>query len=610
MTLPLIPRETFFGNPERVAPRISPDGRRLLYLAPRDGVLNVWIREADGAERPLTGDRHRGIQLAGWSPDGTQVVVFQDTDGDENFHVRVVPVEGGEPRDLTPVAGARVGGLWAPLDVSDTILIAFNERDRRAFDLHSLNLRTGERRLVLANDFGASRLLPDAQLRPRIAVVPTPDGGSKMTHLAPGATEWADLLRFGPDEASGTWPIGFAADGVTLFLSSSMGSDCGQLRAIDTTTGKERVLAEEPGCDLAEVLFHVQTRRVRAAGFERERRSWQVLDPDIARDIDTLRRARPGDLSVLSESRDDAVWVVGWSQDRGSDAYALWERGPQKLTPLFSARPALDSLPLAGMSPVTFPARDGLALHGYLTLPVDAPRPLPAVVLVHGGPWVRDSWGYRAEVQWLANRGYAVLQVNYRGSTGYGKTFVRASFKQWGAAMQDDVADAALWLVREGIADPAKIAIMGGSYGGYATLAGLVRHPELYACGVALCGPSNLFSFLSSIPAYWESARALMYERIGHPEADERLLRERSPLFHSDRIRVPLLVAQGANDPRVKKAESLQIVEALRTRGHDVAYIEFPDEGHGFVRPANRLRFYAEAERFLARHLGGRCESP
>jgi len=391
------------------------------------------------------------------------------------------------------------------------------------------------------------------------------------------------------------------------------------------------VIAEDPRFDLASVAFHPTEHRAQAAAFTGARREWRVLDDEVRGDFERLLAADDGDLSIVDRTLEDRTWLVAWSHDTGPVSYHLWDRTRRDLQFLFVHRAALVDLPLAPMEPVRFEARDGLELHGYLTRPRFGDAPWPLVLAVHGGPWARDTWGFDPEAQWLANRGYACLQVNYRGSTGYGKSFLAAGDREWGGRMQDDLSDAVLWAVRRGVADPERVAIWGGSYGGYAALAGVTFTPALYRCGVAIVGPSNLLTFLDSVPPYWESFRAMLDRRVGRlpryasgeragqvkdeadlTEAERRelaFLRDRSPLFHADRVRCPMLIAQGANDPRVKKAESDQFVAAMRERGLDVEYVVYEDEGHGFARPENRLDFYRRAERFLARHLGGRCET-
>ncbi len=417
-------------------------------------------------------------------------------------------------------------------------------------------------------------------------------------------------LDLGAEDALTTGAIAFAEDGRRLYVASSVGSNTSELRLLNLEDGREEVVIADPENDLAEAFIHPTTYRAQAVAFAKNRKTWRVLDQSIADDFEALKGIHDGDFTVVNRDHADANWLVAYEQDRGAVAYYAWDRSAQRATFLFSSRPELDRLELARMEPVTFKARDGLTLNGYLSLPHGVePRNLPAVLNVHGGPWARDTWGYDAEAQWLANRGYACLQVNFRGSTGYGKKHINAADREWGGAMQDDLTDAVGWLVERGIADPKRLAIYGGSYGGYAVLSGLTGTPDLFACGVDIVGPSNLITWMNTIPPYWKPFEAMLHRQVGHPVRDEVFLKERSPLFHVDRIRAPLLIAQGKNDPRVKREESLQIRDALRKAGKKVEFIEFPDEGHGFARPENRIRFYALAERFLAEHLGGRCEA-
>jgi dipeptidyl aminopeptidase/acylaminoacyl peptidase len=379
----------------------------------------------------------------------------------------------------------------------------------------------------------------------------------------------------------------------------------------DIASGAEKVLASSPEVDAGEVMVHPRTHAVQAVSFAPGRTHWTVVDPSVRPDFEALERLYDGEFTVVNRDAKDATWLVAYSADRGPIRYYAWDRAARKGTLLFSSQPKLDGLALAEMKPVVIPSRDGLRLHSYLTLPVGVPAAgLPLVLLVHGGPWSRDSWGFDPEVQWLANRGYAVLQVNYRGSTGYGKKFLSAGFRQWGLKMHDDLIDAADWAVKQGIADPKKVAIYGGSYGGYAALAGLAFTPEVFACAVDIVGPSNLKTLISSIPPYWKPLRAMFDVRMGNVDdpKDEALIRNASPLFKADKISRPLLIGQGANDPRVKQAESEQIVAAIEKSQGQATYVVYPDEGHGFARPENRIDFNARAEAFLAACLGGRAE--
>ncbi|MGL4619647.1 MAG: alpha/beta hydrolase family protein, partial [Chroococcidiopsis sp.] len=369
------------------------------------------------------------------------------------------------------------------------------------------------------------------------------------------------------------------------------------------------VIAEDPEYDIDSVIVHPTDRILQAVSFYRDKQEWQILDQSIAADLEAIAQVRSGEYNITSRDLADKTWLVAYITDNGPVYYYTYDRATKSSTLLFSNQPKLEELQLATMQPVSYPARDGLTIHGYLTTPVGIPaKNLPTILLVHGGPWVRDTWGYDPEVQWLANRGYAVLQVNFRGSTGYGKAFLNAGNREWGAKMHDDLIDAVNWLVEQGISDPQKVAIMGGSYGGYAALAGLTFTPEVFAAGVDIVGPSNLITLMQSIPPYWEPMKAMFAHRLGDLEAEPEFLKSRSPLFYCDRIQKPLLIGQGANDPRVKQAESEQIVAAMRQSNRPVEYLLYADEGHGFARPENRLHFYAKAEEFLAKYLGGRFE--
>jgi len=610
---PLIPRQVLFGNPERTAPQLSPDGNHLAYLAPDDrNVLQVWLKGEGGApDRVLTRDEKRGIRGFSWAFDGVHLLYHQDRDGDENFHLYAVEVATGATRDLTPHEGTRSGLLALSPDVPGSLLVTMNLRDRAAFDVHRVALSDGATVLVEENP---GKPLPwifpslcDAKLNVRAAHVPLDDGGSELLVRESAGSAWKSIRRWPLEEIGGV--AGMTRDGKTLYLIDSLGHNTTRLLARDMATGEEKVLAGDPGFDVNYVIHHPRTGVAQAVCFNRDRLEWEVLDSAIGEDIAAVTGFRRGNAWLGNRDLDDRRWVVGYEADDGPGWSFLYDRATRTFTPLFCDRPALDGLTLARMKPASFPSRDGTPLHGYLTLPpgVD-PKGLPAVLDVHGGPWSRDTWGFRNDEQWLANRGYAVLQVNFRGSDGYGKEYLNAGNREWGGRMTEDVVDGARWLVREGIADRARIAIMGVSWGGYATLAGLAFHPAEFAAGVDQVGPSNLFTLFRTIPPYWASAVAMFRKRVGDLESDQDLLRAHSPLFSAQRIRAPLLIGQGANDPRVNRAESEQIVDAMRKAGLPVEYIVYADEGHGLARPENQLHFRARAEEFLARHLGGRCE--
>jgi dipeptidyl aminopeptidase/acylaminoacyl peptidase len=614
---PLIPRRALFGNPERTELRLSPDGRFLSFLAPKDGVLNLWVAPVGDLEAatPMTGDTGRGIRLYTWAWTDEHLLYLQDEGGDENWRLFSVHVGTREVRDLTPLAGVQARVVKLSPKHPYELVVGLNDRVPEYHDLYRLDLRSGERTLLLRND-GFESFLVDDDFRVRFGKKPAPDGGYLL--LKREGNDWRDepFVAVTHEDALSTAAVGLDASGDLLYLLDSRGRNTAALVALDAHTGARTVLFEDPRADVGHVLSHPLTRRVQAAAATYTRTRWGVLDEAVRRDLETLQRASSGEVWVHDRTRDDGLWAVSFERDDAPTAYALYDRHAGVVRPLFSTRPALEGAPLSRMHPVVIPARDGLELVSYLTLPswlaegMRPKLPLPTVLLVHGGPWSRDTWGFNTWHQWLANRGYAVLSPNFRGSTGFGKAFVNAGNLEWGAKMHDDLLDAVAWAVAEGIADPARVAIMGGSYGGYATLAGLAFSPEVFAAGVDIVGPSNLQTLLSTIPPYWAAMVEEMARRVGdhRTEAGRALLWSRSPLRCAANIRRPLLIGQGANDPRVKQAESDQIVAALQEREVPVIYALYPDEGHGFVRPENALSFYALTEAFLAEHLGGRSE--
>ena len=605
---PLIPRAVLFGNPEKAGPQVSPDGKHLAYLAPQDGVLNVWVRTLGSEDdRVVTEDKKRGIRSFFWRLDSAHVLYMQDADGDENYHLYQTEVATKRTEDLTPFPGVRALPLASDPNFPDLLLVSLNRRDPRLFDVYRLDLTTRALVLDTENPGDVAGFSADNALQVRAAQVQLPDGGTEIRVRDTANAPWRVFQTWGPDETGGGI-AGFAPDNKSVLLISSVDSNAARLLETDLATGESRVVAQDPAYDVSGTMQHPKTHALEAVQFVRARREWTALDPAMKEDFAALSAVRDGDWSVVSRDLADKTWIVLYLVDDGAVTYYVYDRPAKAATWLFSSQPALDGYTLSPMQPVEFTARDGMGLHGYLTLPAGLePTNLPLVLLVHGGPWARDVWGYSAGVQMLANRGYAVLQINFRGSTGYGKAYVNAGDREWGAAMHTDLLDGKAWAIAQGYADPAKVAIMGGSYGGYATLAGLAFTPEEFVCGVDIVGPSNLLTLLQTIPSYWEPIVAQFYKRMGRPEETE-FLRSRSPLFSAHQITKPLLIAQGANDPRVKQAESDQIVEAMRAGGLPVEYLVFPDEGHGFARPENSRKFYAAAETFLARYLGGRSE--
>jgi len=617
MSTPIIPRRVLFANPDRAAVRLSPDGEFLTWLAPLDGVLNLWIapRTNLDAARPLTRDTGRGIRIYHWTHTGEHLLYLQDKNGDENWRIHSVDIHSTEARDLTPFEQVQAQVKQLSTRHPDSVVVADNRRDPKWHDLYRIDIRTGDAELLYQNDT-YYRVEVDHDFQLRVATRLEEDGSAQYDYYHQGL--WQPWMTISPEDSLNTEILGFSESNEVLYLIDSRDRNTGAL--VETVPGSDtrNLLAEDRRTDASDVLRHPRTRRPQAVAFIHERKQWQILDPQLDPDFSFLREQSRGEWQVGSRSMDDRFWIVIEEFDDGPTRFSLFDRPNRHLNFLFTNRTNLEGQSLARMHSFTMQARDGLEMVGYYTLPpgigLDASgfpsQPLPMVFNPHGGPWHRNYWGYNAMHQWLANRGYAVLAINFRASTGFGKAFVNAGNREWGGKIIDDQVDAVRWAIDRGIADPEKIAIMGGSFGGYSVLAGLAFHPELYACGIDLVGVANLLTFMRTIPPYWTPFLPLLKARVGDQDTEEgkAMLERQSPVQHVDRIRRPLLVAQGAHDPRVVKAESDQIVEAVRAKGLPVEYLLFPDEGHGFARPENNFAFYAAAERFLAEHLGGRCE--
>ncbi|WP_428940535.1 S9 family peptidase [Fontivita pretiosa] len=630
----LIPRQVLFADPDRSLVRLSPDGRYISYLARHEGVLNIWIAPVDAlsAARPITADRTRGIHNYRWAYTNEHIVYVQDETGQGNFNVHVVDLLGGKDTNLTPnrALNARIKHL-SPAD-PEHVLVAMNDRLASFYDLWRINLRTGQQLPVLLNPGAIEQALVDdfvvdEQMQPRLAICLANDGQQVIFQLGPhkagndpagNAPAPRRFASIPPEDLLSSSPEHFDSSGTTLYFIDSRGTDTAVLKAIDLTNGQERVLAEDSRCDPAALLVHPASKHVQAVEFEYQRPFWKVVDPAIEADLAYLQDVAPGHVTVPSRSLDDRLWLVAYVRDDAATRYYLYDRSARTTQLLFSSRPALDGRRLAKMRPRMIRARDGLELVCYLTVPIQSDgdddglpdRPLPMVLLVHDGPWSRDRWGLNPLHQWLANRGYAVLSVNYRGSTGLGKALANAGDRQWGGRMHEDLIDAVQAMIHARVADPHRIAIMGGGYGGYAALVGLSFTPEVFACGVDLFGPPSLRSLLESIPPYWQPARALWARRVGDPAtpAGKLFLESRSPLERASAIRRPLLIAQGGKDQRVKPADIQQLLGNLQARQVPVTCALYPDERHALDRPQNRMSFLAITEAFLARHLGGRQE--
>jgi dipeptidyl aminopeptidase/acylaminoacyl peptidase len=616
-TIPLIPRQVLLGNPDRVALQLSPDGTHISFIAPDEGVLNVWVAPAGEPEaaRPVTHDRVRGIRMHYWAHTSEDILYLQDSGGDENWHLHRVNLATQEDVDLTPIDGVRA----EIEDIShlhpDEVLVGLNDRDARYHDLYRLNVHTGERTLVFRNDAYAGTVADD-DYRVRLALKFTPTAQVEVYRIDGDQATLDSVIE--AEDSMSTQPIGLDKTGDVVYLIDSRGRDKAALVARTLATGEMRVLGEDSLSDIQGVTQHPTERTIDAYLTDYTKPEWHVLDPAFESDWAHLEKTIEGCLTLVSRTTKDDRWALAAMVDDGPVSYYLFDRSTKETRFLFVNRAEIQGYPLVKMHPVVIAARDGLKLVSYLSLPTGSDptgsgrsaEPVPLVLWVHGGPWHRDRWGLNMDHQWFTNRGYAVLSVNYRGSTGYGKSFLNAANREWAGRMHDDLIDACNWAVKEGITTSDRIAIGGGSYGGWATLVGVTFTPDFFACGVDIVGPSSLVTLLQNVPPYWIPMLPAMTERIGDPNTEEgrAFLLSRSPLTRVDEIRRPLLIGQGANDPRVKQVEADQIVEAMQSRNIPVTYALYPDEGHGFARPENRISFYAIAEAFLSQHLGGRFE--
>lgn len=619
----LISRVALFGDAPRAGALLSPRGDKVAFLAPRDGVSNLWLMSVGALDeaRPVTADAGRGIRDFIWAEDNATLLYLQDAQGDGNARLFAVSAAGGDPRALTP-AGTRAEILGMTAGDPVGVVVSLNQRDAAWPDVFRIDVTTGARTQLERNPGGArgiARYYLDRQAHVRLGMHPTADGGGEMmTRGADG--RWSRLFVVAPDDALSAAPLGFAADGHSFLMLDSTG-DRASLTRVDAATGAKTVIGESARADVSDVWLDPVSGAPHAFAAEYLRPEWRALDPDAQADIDFLDRQLTGDFRVTSRSGDDARWIVVEEAPTTPARTYLYERGDRahrRLSLLFRDRPALEQAPLQAMTPVEINARDGLTLVSYLTLPAGSDangdgrpeQPLPLVVLPHDGPWARDSYGFNALHQWLANRGYAVLSVNFRGSAGFGKPFLNAGNREWGGRMQEDLLDAVQWAVRSHVAQADHVAIAGEGFGGYAALVGMAMTPQQFRCGVSLGGPANLTAMLETLPPAQLAMRDQYYLRVGDPRlADQRqMLRDRSPLWRAGQIRNPLLLALGAHDANAPRSEADQIAFALRARGTGLTYIVLPDEGASLSRTQNRLAFLAIVEHFLGDCLGGRVE--
>jgi len=617
---PLIDRELFFGDPEISGAQISPDGKWIAFIKPFNNVRNIWVKETDAPfenAKPITNDTLRPVSNYFWSRSGKYILYVQDKGGDENFRIYAVnPSDEGTPvppaRDLTPLPKVRAYIYDVPKKTPNEIIIGLNDRKPELHDVYRVNIESGERTLLRENNENVAGWDIDPDGKVRLGQRQTPDGGFEL--LLVDGNKLTAIYKTTSEENFGT--IRFTPDGKSIYITTDKGKiDKQQLELLDLKTFKTKIIEKDPQneVDISGTIFSDKTEKLLATTYLGDRQRIYFKDKQFEKDYKAMMKALPqGEYSIVNMTEDETKWMVSVSSDVDPGSRYIYDTKAGKATLVYKTRPNLPSENLAPMKPIRYKTRDGLTVTAYLTVPkgIEA-KNLPVVMWIHGGPWSRDAWGYSPYPQFLANRGYAVLQPNYRGSTGYGKKFLNAGNKQWGTGtMQHDITDGVKYLIKEGIADPKKVAIGGGSYGGYATLAGLTFTPELYAAGFSIVGPSNIITLLNSIPPYWAPVKKLFAVRVGDMEKPEekKMLEEQSPLNSAKNIKAPLYVVQGANDPRVKKAESDQIVVAARDLGLQVEYMVAPDEGHGFAGRENRLAMVVAMEKFFVKHLGGRAQ--
>lgn len=608
--VPLIPLNVLFGEPQKANAQLSPDGTKLAYLAPHNGVLNIWVKSFDkNNDVVMTNRTGRGIGSYFWTYDCTSLIYSYDVaSGAEEHHLFKLDLLTKTEVDLTPGQKMTAGVLAYSHKHPDKLLIFKNTRDARYFDVYTLDLKTYQLELIEQNPGDVTHYVADNDLQIRGAVKQLPDASRQFFIRTHAHEPWQLLISWSHDDLY-SGPVLFHKDGRTLYLVDSRDSNTAQLVKLDIPTGKKTVLARDDKYDIESAIIHHETHEPILVSFFKDRHETHALDPAFSADLAAMRALDSGDFYISSWTRDYSRCTVSFSKDTGSPCAYLYDRTTKKGTFLFTLQPELDKYTLAPIKPINLCARDGLTLHGYLTCPVNKqPKNLPLVLVVHGGPWARDYWGYDSVTQLLANRGYACLQINFRGSTGYGKKFLNACNQEWGRNMHHDLIDAVNWAIKEGIADKNRIAICGGSYGGYAALCGAAFTPDVFCCAVDLFGVCNILTLFKSMPPHWEQVKAKFKYHVGDPETQEAMLKERSPLFSAHKIKCPLLIIYGGKDIRCPPSEAQQILAALKHNNIQHESLCFENEGHGCVNPDNRIKLMMTAEKFLAQHLGGRCQ--
>lgn len=598
-----IPLRDFFRNPEKTGFKISPDGAHISWLSSYNNRLNIHIRETTGKNiQRITSQTERDITFYFWL-NSEQLAFLQDTGGDENEHLFIAHIETGFTKDVTPFANVKTGIVDELEDEPDFVLIQMNKRNPVFFDVYRLNTKTGEVQMIEENPGNITQWLTDHTGNVRMAI--TTDGvNTSLLYRKNGSKDFENILT--TDFKEGVMPLFFDFENKQVYALSNINRDKMEVVLFDPETAAETaVLFKHDAVDISGVQYSRKRKVITTARFTTWKTELHFFDPITEQMYSSIKQQIPytAEIFITARTREEDICIVRTLSDRSLGNYYVYHVQTNTLEHLANVSPWLDPEQLCAITPISYTSRDGLTIHGYLTMPNNSTKPVPVIVNPHGGPWARDEWHFQPDVQFLANRGFAVLQMNFRGSTGYGRAFLEASFKQWGKTMQDDITDGVHWLIDQGIADKNNIGIYGGSYGGYATLCALAFTPNLYACGVDYVGVSNLFTFMKTIPPYWEPYLEMMYEMVGHPEKDKEQFENTSPVFHADKIIAPLFIAQGAKDPRVVQAESDQMVEAMRRNGVEVKYMVKENEGHGFANEENRFEFYEAMEQFFAEHL-------
>jgi dipeptidyl aminopeptidase/acylaminoacyl peptidase len=606
----LIPKKILFDNPERSSPRISPDGEKLAYLASYKGTLNVFVDFFDGKNENITSDNDRGISSYYWHYDNEHIFYIQDIKGDENWQLYRTNIRTKKTVCLTPFESVQVQILDRNKEIPNDLIITMNKDNPQLHDVYNLNVMTGEIKLLEKNPGNVTDWITDYNLNIIGALTSREDGGFNLIIKKEKNNDYEFLYGWSSDDSANSGPLMISKDNKFIYMLDSTNSNTTKLVKMSLQDRTQEIIYQDPTYDISWAIIHPDTLNIQMITLTKEREHHVIFDDEIKNDIARIKRLHPeGDFILANRNSKDDIWLIGYTRDVGAVPYYRYDRILKEFSFLFYHQPKLNKFELSSLEAISFTSCDGLTIHGYISFPVGVERKnLPMILNVHGGPWSRDHFGLDYEVQFFTNRGYICLQVNYRGSTGYGKDFTNAGDKEWGGKMQNDLIDAVNFAITNGYADPKRIAIYGGSYGGYAALAASTFTKGIFCCAVDIVGPSNLITFIKSVPVYWKPFISMLHRRIGNPETEEEFLKSKSPYFFADRIKIPILIAQGAHDPRVKKEESEQIVSALKKNNIPYEYIFFEDEGHGFVKPENRLKFYSELEIFLANYLGGLIE--